>query len=128
MRSIVKKQLVLLLGLLTLSGCAEQVVVRPEPVEVTVTANGADGKPLPASIKIMLRPTTAAQAPTSLSAKTDGQFSGKVLPGKYQYTLVKASGGEDVPPGIPAKYGTASDENVLEVPPTGGALTIKLSN
>lgn len=123
-----KKTLVLFLGLVALSGCGENVVIKADPVEVTVTATVANGKPLPASVKIMLRPTTVDQAPTSLSAKTDGQFSGKALPGKYQYTLVKATGGEDVPPGIPAKYGTASDDNVLEVPTSGGALTIKLSN
>jgi hypothetical protein len=123
----VKKQLALLLGLVGLCGCGEKAVMRPEPVDVTVTAT-LGAKPLPTSAKIMLRPTTVDQAPTSLSAKTDGQFTGKALPGKYLYTLVKASGGEDPPPGVPAKYATASDENFLEVPPTGGALTIKFSN
>lgn len=113
-------------GLVGVVGCGETVTKRPEPVEVTVTATGADGKPLPATAAVILQPV-GDQMPTKLTSKDGGKFTGKAMPGKYMYYIGKQTG-EGAPPGIPQKHMSASNDLTIEVPPTGGALDIKLSN
>lgn len=122
----VQMRLVLLVTcLLFTMGCGETVTKRGEPIDVSVTASGTDGKPLPATMAIILQPA-GDTLPAKLTSKTGGQFTGKAMPGKYMYYIGKPTG-EGTPPGVPAKHGSASKDYILDITPeNASSLTIKL--
>ena len=103
---------VVVLGLAGLTGCGG-VDTRDEPVDITATVTGPDGKPLSKNLVVILQPTGDTLG-ARLEAKADGQFTGKAVPGKYTYYVAQAKG--DAPPkGIPEKFLTPDAEHTVEV-------------
>jgi hypothetical protein len=113
-------------ALIGLTGCGPQFdgAKRPDPVDVTASVTGADGKPLPANLAVVLDPI-GDQLPSKLTAKTAGEFAGKAMPGKYTFYIAPAKG-DGTPEGVPAKYTSASMDNAIEVA-AGQKLDLKLT-
>ncbi len=123
MRSFLLLTVVTLAGTL---GCESAPPPRSEPVDVTATVTGADGKPLPASLAVILQPT-GDTLPTRLTSTGSG-FTGKAMPGSYVYYINSAKGESvPVPKEVPAKYTSPAAENTVEVK-AGEPLTITLTN
>ncbi len=105
-----------------LTGCGD-VGKRDEPVDITATVTGPDGKPLPKYLIVILQPTGDTLG-ARLEATVDGQFTGKAAPGKYTYYIAPAKG--DTPPrGIPENFLTAQAEHTVEVS-SGKSLEIQI--
>ena len=106
--------LVVAVGMGWAAGCGPKVGTRPEPIDVTASVTGADGKPLPADLAVVLQPT-GDTLPSRLTAKqTGGAFTGKATPGKYMYYIATVKG-DTAPKSIPTQYASASMDNEIDV-------------
>ena len=99
---------------------------RPDLIDVTATVTGPDGKPLPATLAVILLPTGDTLMAKLTRQATGKEFAGKAMPGKYMYYIAQAKS-EDPPKGVPEKYTTASEENRVEVA-AGKNIEIVLTN
>lgn len=115
--------LIYTLGLL---GCGPSTTTRSTAtVDVTAKVNVADNKPLTKNHSIVLQPLGDTLG-GKLTASVDGQFSGKVTPGKYTYYVTLAN--SEVPSKmVPPKYSEPNAEHVVEIPSNGGEIKIPLN-
>ncbi len=142
----VAPQLVLVMVMFALTGCRDPkptVQVPAGPPEIKGRAVDSDGNPL-ARVALVFLPQDEANKGTRVTCvtKADGTFTGRCPPGRCKVTLSALSASapkEDkpdkgkpaprtpkLPPGVPARYGSATETPWDVDVPAGGQSEIVL--
>ena len=115
-----------LFATVALVGCGYDNPKTGSEVDVSGTVTGPDGKAL-TGVSITFQPAEAGARPSSFPLKADGTFSGKMIVGKYLYSVSAGEGdrkGEAIVSKLPDNYKKVDENRKVEVTSSGGVLKL----